>query len=185
MPCDLLPLDTSLCVNANGGAEYAYAVSKEYIDSITVASGIITGITMGTPSKWVKLVPNKNQTAKYDQTGERPNEFSTKLQYNCEGFMYFAGSSDAIKQVGDAIAACCQLVIIWVLNTGERVIQGLEIDAAATGGFTGSKEGDCRCTPKMLSDTAANEARLELTFNSKNRVISPFTSLTDAAIEAL
>lgn len=185
MPCDVLPFDTSSCVNANGGAEYAYAVSKEYITAITVTAGVITGFTMSTPNKWEKLVPNKNQTCRYDQTGERPNEFSTKLRYNCEGFAYFAGHSDAVKQVGDAYAACCQMVVIWVLNTGERVVQGIEIDAAATGGFTGSKEADCRCTPSLLSDTAANEARLELLFQSANRVLSPYTDLTDAAIEAL
>lgn len=185
MPCDVLPLDTSSCVNSDGGVEYGYMVSKEYIDSITVTANIITAITMGTASKWKKIVPNKNQQARYDQVGERPNEFSTTKQYNCEGFAYFAGHSAAVALVGDAVDACCEMVVIWVLTNGNRVVQGLEIDATATGGFTGSKKGSCRATSSLLSDTAANEARLEITFNSVNAKLSPYTDLTDAEIEAL
>lgn len=185
MACTLVALDTSTCVNANGGAEYAYVTDITNITSITVTTGQISAFTMSGTDLWTKLVPNKNQTARYDQTGNRPNEFSTKIDYACEGFMYFAGNSNALKLVADPLAACCRLVIIWVLNTGALVVQGLEIDAGATGGFTGSKEGDCRCTPNMLSDTSANEARLELTFNSRNRVTSPYTTLTPTAIEAL
>lgn len=185
MACTLLALNTGTCTNANGGALYAYAASAEYITAITVTSGQISNFTMASTGKWLKLVPNKNQTARYDQTGERPNEFSTKLSYACEGFAYFSGNSNAAKLVADAYGACCQLVVIWVLGNGSRVVQGLEIDASATGGFTTSKEADCRCTPSMLSDTAANEARLELLFVSKNAQTSPYTTLTDTAIEAL
>jgi len=185
MPCDVLPLDTSSCTNANGGALYGYAVSAEYIDSVTATANLITGITMGTADKLVKIVPNKNQTCRYDQTGERPNEFSTKKRYVCEGFGYFAGNSAAVALVGDAFAECCQMVVIWILGTGERVVQGIELDASATGGFVTSKEADCRCTPNLLSDTAANEARLELLFQSANAKLSPYTDLTDTEIEAL
>lgn len=185
MACTLVALNTGTCVNAQGGAEYAYATSLEYISAVTATANLITAITMTTTDKWVKLVPNKNQTARYDETGERPNEFSTKFNYNCEGFAYFAGKSATTHLVANAFSACCQIVVVWVLNNGQRVIQGLELDAAATGGFTGSKEADCRCTPSSLSDTSANESRLELLFTSKNRLASPFTDLTDTEIEAL
>lgn len=185
MPCEVLTLDTSVCVNANGGALYGYMVSAEYITAVTATANSITAMTMTTTGKWKKIVPNKNQTCRYDQNGERPNEFSVKKSYACEGFGYFAGNSAAIALVGDAVAACCNMVVIWVLGTGARIVQGLEIDAAATGGFTTSKEADCRCTANLLSDTAANEARLELLFQSKNAALSPYTTLTDSAIEAL
>lgn len=185
MACTLLPLNTGTCVSASGGAQYAYAAALEHVSAITVTANVITGFTMTATDKWFKLVPNKNQTCRYDQTGTRPNEFSTNYEYNCEGFAYFAGSSTAVKLVGDAFAACCQLVVIWILNNGERVVQGLEVDAAATGGFTGSKRADCRCTPSLLSDTSANEARLEMLFQSRNSILSPYTDLTDTEIEAL
>lgn len=185
MACTLAALNTGTCSNSSGGALYAYATSAEYISAITVTSGIITGITMTTTDKWWKLTPNKNQTCRYDETGERPSEFSTRLTYACEGFAYFAGKNNAAKLVADAYGSCCQLVVIWVLGNGERVVQGIEIDASAAGGFVTSKEAACRCTPSLLSDTAANEARLELLFNSRNSLASPYTDLTDTEIEAL
>lgn len=181
--CTLFPLNTGSCANAKGGAAYAYATSLDNITAITVTAGVITAVTVTDPL--VKLVPNKNQTSKYDEVGARPNEFSNQIIYNCEGFASFSGKSSDTKKVADSFASCCQLVVFWVLNNGNIVVQGLEIDAAAAGGFTGSKEGDCRCTPSHLSDTSANESRLELVFNSKNALTSPFTDLTPAELEAL
>ena len=185
MACTLILLNTGTCVNANGGAQYCYVTSAEYITSITVTSGIISAFTMASTDNWWKFVPNKNQTCRYDETGERPNEFSTKIAYNCEGFAYFAGKDATAKTVADALASCCQLVVIWVLANGQLVVQGLEIDETATGDYVTSKEADCRCTPSLLSDTAANESRLELLFTSRNAQASPYTDLTPAEIEAL
>jgi len=183
MACVPVALDTSLCINANGGAEYAYACSFDNITAVTVTAGEISALTLTAPL--VKLVPNKNQTCRFDETGERPNEFSTKFQYNQEGFAFFAGKSHAMKLVADAYSQCCQLVVFWVLNTGSIAIQGIEVDAGTALGITSTKEGDCRCTPSLPSDTAANEARLELLFNSKARLAAPYTTLTPAALEAL
>ena len=183
MACIPLAFNTGTCTNANGGAEYAYACSFDNITALTVTSGQISALTLTDPL--VKLVPNKNQTCRFDQTGERPNEFSQKFQYNQEGFAYFAGNAHSVKLVADAYSQCCQLVVFWVLNTGAIAIQGLEIDATATLGASPSREGDCRCTPSLLSDTSANEARLELLFQSKGRLAAPYTTLTPAALEAL
>ena len=183
MACVPVALNTGTCISANGGAEYAYACSFDNIAAATITSGQISALTLTDPL--VKLVPNKNQTCRFDETGERPNEFSTKFQYNQEGFAYFAGKAHSLKLVADAYSQCCQLVVFWVLNTGAIAIQGVEIDASATLGITSSKEGDCRCTPSLLSDTSANEARLELLFNSKSRLAAPYTTLTPAALEAL
>lgn len=183
MACVPVALNTGSCVNANGGAEYAYACSYDNITAVTVTAGQISALTLTAPL--VKLVPNKNQTCRFDETGERPNEFSQKFNYNQQGFAYFAGKSNAMKLVADAYSQCCQLVVFWVLNTGAIAIQGIEVDAATTLGIAPSKEADCRCTPSLLSDTSANEARLELTFNSRTLLAAPYTTLTPAALEAL
>lgn len=183
MACVPVALNTGTCISANGGAEYAYACSFDNITAATVAGGLITALTL--TDALVKLVPNKNQTCRFDETGERPNEFSTKFQYNQEGFAYFAGKDNSLKLVADAYSQCCQLVIFWVLNTGAIAVQGVEIDAGTTLGLSSSKEGDCRCTPSLLSDTSANEARLELLFNSKSRLAAPYTDLTPTELEAL
>lgn len=149
MACVPVALNTGTCISANGGAEYAYACSFGNITAATVAGGLITALTL--TDALVKLVPNKNQTCRFDETGERPNEFSTKFQYNQEGFAYFAGKDNSLKVVADAYSQCCQLVVFWVLNTGAIAVQGVEIDAGTSWAFQPRKRGTAvarlRCFP--------------------------------------
>ena len=79
---------------------------------------------------------------------------------------------------------CCNVVVIHVLNSGERFVQGIELDSAAVGLFTSSKT-DTRVIPSLMSDTGANQARLELLVEGTAFSLSPSTDLTDAEILAL
>jgi hypothetical protein len=63
-------------------------------------------------------------------------------------------------------------------------VQGIEIDATAVGGFVGSKT-DTRVIPSAMSDTGANQARLEMLIEGTTFSLAPATSLTDSAILAL
>jgi len=104
---------------------------------------------------------------------------------NQEGFFQINGISKQITDAADALNGCCQVVVVWILANGARLVQGIEIDSTATGGFTLSKEGDCRATCSIISDTAANQSRLEVRITSSSAAFSPTTNMTDAAIEAL
>lgn len=183
MACDVVALNTvTNCLSADGGIEYSWYVSAEYITAVTVSSGVITNFTMGTASKWKRLDYDKDGTSFFNETGQRTNR---RLVYQQAALLKFAGKNAASKAVTDTAAACCALVFVHVLTTGERVVQGIEIDAAATGGFTTNKVEVTRLTPNSLSDTSANEARLEWNAGGQTRVLAPFTDLTDAEFAAL
>jgi len=188
--CQLISLTSNACAPAKGGVVGCYIAPASAITAITVGTGanagIITGFTVtGGPGVFKKYEPAKNQTAFYNQTGERPNEFSAGIRVNQEGFFQINGISKQITDAADALNDCCQVVVIWILANGARLVQGLEIDSTATGGFTLSKEGDCRATCSIISDTAANQSRLEVRTTSSSAAFSPTTNMTNAAIEAL
>jgi hypothetical protein len=188
--CQLISLSANACAPAKGGVIRCYIAPSTAITAITVGTGanagVITGFTVsGGPGVFKKYEPAKNQTAFYNQTGERPNEFSAGIRINQEGFFQINGIDKTIIDAANALNNCCQVVVIWVLANGERLVQGLEIDSTATGGFALSKEGDCRATCSVLSDTAANQSRLEVRVTSSSAELSPKTNMTDAAIEAL
>jgi hypothetical protein len=185
MACALVALDsTTGCPDNEGGLQYSYVCKIENITSITVVSGIITVFTMATTGLWKKLVYDKNETSKFDQVGERTNEVGS-LKYTAEAFMSFGGMSAAYKAFADDMADCCKLVFFHVLANGSYVIQGIEIDSTATGGFTGTKVRDTKVVPSQMGGTAAEEARLEILVRGRSKKLAPFTSVTPAAIEAL
>ena len=70
-------------------------------------------------------------------------------------------------------------------TNGQIAVQGLEVDAAATGGFTGTKIRDTKVTPTQSSNTSAEEAFLQYLVRGSAKKLAPFTTLTDSAIEAL
>lgn len=183
MPCDLVPINSGgSCVDAQGGIQYSYVVSKEYITAVTATLNVITNFTMSTPGKWERLDYDTDGTAFFNQTGARTGR---RLVYNQASFLKFAGLDEDYAAAAKLFGECCNLVFIHVLTNGNRVIQGIEQDAAATGLFTGTKVGDTRATPNLISDTSENEARLEFNVEGIAKSPAPFTDLLDAAIEAL
>lgn len=185
MACALVPLNsTTGCPDNEGGLQYSYVCKLSDITSITVASGIITAFSMSTTGLWKKLQYDKDETSYFNQTGERTNEIGA-LKYNAEAFLKFGGYSSAYKAWADDAADCCLLVFYHVMTNGTYVIQGLEIDAGATGGFTGTKVRDTKITPSSMGGTAAEDSRLEVLVRGRSKKQAPFTSVTPAAIEAL
>lgn len=183
MACDVVALNSaSACTPSEGGIQYSYYVSAEYITAIAVTSGVISGFTMSTTGKWKKLVADADRTSSFNQTGERTNN---RLRYVQALFLKFAGLSSVLKSTTDTAAACCQLVFVHVMTNGARIVQGLEIDSAATGGFTVNKLEPTKLTPSAISDTAENEARHEWNAGGITKLLAPYTTLTDSAIEAL
>lgn len=189
MSCTLLPILTDACAPARGGVSHFFVTSYNSITGITLGTGptagVITNFTMSQTGLWKKFVPTKNQTAFFNQTGERPNEFSNTHRFVQELFAQFSGIDKGRLDAIDALKDCCQLVVIVVLANGTRLVFGLEVDTTATGNRVPSVEGDCRATVSALSDTAANEARVEVRITARSSNASPTTNMTDAAIEAL
>ena len=185
MACALVALNsTTGCPNNEGGLTHSWVCKLSDITAITVVSDVITNMTMSTTGLWKRLDYDKNETSKFDQTGERTNDIGG-LKYTAEAFLSFGGISSTYKSWADNAADCCQLVFIHVTTSGQRLVQGIEIDAAATGGVTGTKVRDTKITPSQFSGTAAEEARLEVLVRGRTRLLAPFTSLTDIAIAAL
>jgi hypothetical protein len=185
MACALTALNsTTGCPDNEGGVQYSYVAKLEDITGITVTSEIISAITMSTTGLWKKLQYDKDSTAYFNQVGERIND-TGPLRYNAEALLKFGGFSSSYKTFADGMGDCCKLVFIHVMTNGALVIQGLEIDAGATGGFTGTKSADTKATPTMSGDTANAEARLEVLVRGRSKKLAPFTDLTPTEIEAL
>ena len=183
MPAALVPLaQAALSCDANGGYVYVWMVERKYITSITAAAGVITAMVMGTAGKWAKWEPDLDNTANYAQNGNRTGK---NRNYTQIGFSKFGGIDATITLNTQNAVQTCDVVAIYVLPNGTRLVQGLEIDAAATGGFTGSKIEQTLLIANVLTDTAQNEARTEFTLQGIAKLPSSTTTLTDAALAAL
>lgn len=185
MACALVALDsTSGCPDNEGGLQHTYVTKLSDITAITVVSNAISAITMASTGLIKKLVYDKNETSYFNQVGERTNETGA-LKYAAEAFLSFGGMSTTYKTFADDMGDCCKLVFLHVLANGNIVVQGLEIDSGATGGFTGTKVRDTKVVPSQQGGTAAEESRLEILVRGRSKKLAPFTTLTQAAIEAL
>lgn len=186
MACALLALNsTTGCPDNEGGVQYSYVAKLDTdLTAITVTSGQISAMTMASTGLWKKLQYDKDGTAYFNATGERINDTGS-LRYAQEGNIKFGGFSQAYKAWADDAGDCCKLVFIHVLTNGALVLQGIEIDATATGGFTGTKSQDTKITPSMLAGTSDEDARLEILIRGRSKKLAPFTTLTPAAIELL
>lgn len=185
MACALVALDsTSGCPDNEGGLQHSYACKLSDITAITVTSGVISAITMSTTGLIKKLVYDKNETSYFNQVGERTNDTGA-LKYSAEALMSFGGMSSTYKSFADDMGDCCKLVFFHVLQNGSIVVQGIEIDTGATGNLTGTKVRDTKITPTQNSGTSAEEAALQIIVRGRSKKMAPFTSLTQAAIEAL
>ena len=137
---------------------------------------------MSAVGKWKKQVYDTDGTAFFNQTGQRKGR---RLTYKQASFLKYSGMDSTYAVAAKTFGKCCNLVFIHVLTNGNRVVQGLEIDAAASGGFTGTKVTDTMLTPNLLSDTSQNDSRMEFNVEGEAKEPAPFTTLTDTAIEAL
>lgn len=183
MACAIVAIGSAgECPDADGGILYSYVCKKADITAVTATANVITTFTMASTGLWFKWEYANDNTALFNQVGTRAGN---RRSYEQTGFLKFPGFTEAQVLAADNAADCCALVAIHILTNGKRVVQGIELDAAATGGFTGTKILNTRVTPSQLSDTSENEARLEMTINGTSKRMAPFTDLTDAEIEAL
>ncbi len=184
MACSITALSSvGTCNNDGGGIARSFMCKLADITAVTLTSGIITNFTMASTGLWKQLTYDKDDTAYFNQVGARANAGAPYIATQT-AFLKFKGVSSAYVIAANNMKDCCNVVVIHVLNSGERFVQGIELDSAAVGLFTSSKT-DTRVIPSLMSDTGANQARLELLVEGTAFSLSPSTDLTDAEILAL
>lgn len=173
-------ISTDSCADVEGGVSHIYVAPLAEITDGTVAAGEITALVTESvgPNTFVKMVPDDDDSARYDQTGERNGQV---LRISQELFLKYGGLGLANTNWANTLSKCCALVVIVCYNSGDRVLQGMDF---LNDTLVKSKTA-ARFTPSSLSDTGENEARIEGTITSVGRHLSLNVALDDAAIEAL
>lgn len=183
MACTLIALNSGICVSTDGGITSAAVTSLENISGVTYdVNGIISNFTMLTAGKWASFIPDTDSdTAFFNQTGERQG---TKHNFKQELHMRFIGLTNDYKKSAQSAADCCQLVVVIFTNSGNAMVQGIEQVGSSLTSYLLSKK-PCKATVNLLTDTGANEERVELNFMSTSRRAASFTTLTAAQLAAL
>lgn len=182
MACVILPLDTN-CDPSSGGIKVSYITDIENITSVTWdVNNQVTGITMEDTDLWAKFVYENNDTAFYNQVGARANN-GKKHPYTQTAFMQFEGLTNAKRAAVEALVECCKLVAIHFTTNGTAMIQGIK--KVAGGGLFEETNKPAKMTALFNTDTSANADRVEFQLISEDNKLSPFTTLSKAAIEAL
>jgi hypothetical protein len=187
--CTIKALSTVAdCGDLKGGVSRVFIFPRSELTAVTTTVGSdtvvrISGLTMATPGKIVQWTPARDNAVQFVQTGNRSEQ--ERLTYAREGTLIFRGFSAVQAQVADLAAKCCEVVVIYVMKSGERIVQGIELDAGATGGFVVDGNQVARVIP--TATTGTNDAAPQLTFTiaSNGDSLSPFTTLTDSALLAL
>lgn len=184
MACSVAALSSvGTCNNDGGGIARSFMCKLADITAVTLTSGVISNFTMASTGLWKALAYDKDDTAYFNQVGARAAAGAPYIATQT-AFLKFKGISSTYVTTSNAMKDCCNVVVIHVLNNGERLVQGIELDSTAVGGFVSSKT-DTRVIPSLMSDTGANQARLELLVEGTTFNLSPVTDLTDSEILAL
>lgn len=182
MACTLVDLSAAPeCPESDGGIYVTYlADSTSVTDFVFDVDGTVTNVIMTGLGLWFKYEYDDDDTALYNQTGERTNNKHTAAQ---AAFFKFAGVTKEHIQFANGIKSCCALYAIHFFNSGIAVVQGIDYNATTT--LWRKSKQRLKATVNILSDTGENEDRVEINLNSTGRCFSPPTDLTQAAIEAL
>jgi hypothetical protein len=174
---------TAACVNA-GGINYLWVVEAKYISAIAVTADVITGFTMTETGKWKRWNFSLDNTANYNQVANRNGNRRTETQ---TGFVRWTGIDATLNKAAADAMLTCEVVVIYVTPNGQpRLVQGLEIDASAVGGFVLSAGGErTLLLPSVNTDVSQGESRIEMTIQGVANNLSPSTTLTDSALAAL
>lgn len=180
---DLIELTSAECAVSDGGIRVSYVANCSDIATVTFdANSQITAFTMGSTGKWTKYeMDTETDTAYFNETGERQGK---KHIYKQAAFMQFGGLDNTKRKAAIALTGNCCLIAIHYMNNGTARVQGLHQIGTSTSLFQNSKK-KLVVTANLLSDTGANEDRAEFNLLSEARTPAHFTTLTEAAIEAL
>lgn len=168
---DLIALNPVTCPTCIGGIVRAALIDCQYIDfdATTIdADGQITAlaVTVAGAGKAVEWVPDADETARFDSTGERTGK---KYRSNQEAFMKFdCLTIESVRAAEVAKDACC-LVIVYEYSSGVNAIQGLDVVTVGASFEARPSIVTAKANPSALSDTTANTDRVEFLINSSSR----------------
>lgn len=171
--------DLLQCANIDGGIIVSYAL--DFVDLLTVTFGSddeITAMTIDGAVSFAKFTYDDDDTAFYNQTGERDGKKHTFTQ---EAFLKFTApfATAKTKALND-LKDICNLVWVHFLTTGDAWVQGVEKYGST---FRKSKTA-ARATISHISGTGEETSRSEVTIGSVARE-THLTTLSTTDIEAL
>lgn len=178
MACTLLEMSQEDCVASDGGIRYSFIIDTANIeeDGITHVAQVVSDIVV--TADWVIFeYDTDDDTAYYNQEGERTNN---RHVYNQVAFMKFSGIDADKRAAAEALKDCCALAAVHFLNNGKALLQGVEL-LTSPNWQTSKKK--CKATINIMSDTGANEDRIEVTLNSQSRQASPLVTMTKSDFE--
>jgi len=178
MACEILEINSADCAVSDGGIKFSFITDFDNLDpdGMTItADEVITDMLLTGAAEWAIFeYDTETDTAYYNQEGERTNN---KHVYNQTAFMSFAGITVAKRKAAEALRKCCSLVAVHFTNTGIAMVQGVETTGLATFQETKKK---AKATVNIMTDTGANEDRIEITVISQSRQASPITTMPKA-----
>lgn len=176
------------CWDCIGGITRLAITDRCNISSLTFnADREVTAVTMtgGGTGTWKLFVFDADDTATLSQTTEQISLRNKRT--NVEIFAKFGCVTSAIHKEADEINGVCEPVFAVEKSNGDVVIVGMDgVDDGAGGfeGVTSIRSGEALAS--LLTGTAAEEDRLELTGTATHRRIAPMTNALDLdAIVAL
>lgn len=180
---DLLAMGQGTCAPAPGGTVACYVIENQYIDTVAVnGTNQITGVTVSTPNKIVKYVPNTQEDKPfYNQKSARAG---TSNKITQDALYVFAGLDNEKRNALQAVTSVdCGLTVFHVLDNGEIEVQGIEWnDVKNTWKFT---RKPCVAEGDFDSNTSAGNQEVTVRFKSETAVYSSYTTMTEVAIAAL
>lgn len=159
------------CNDCIGGIKRAGIIDGGFIDydAITVdANGRVTlmAVILAGAGKAVEWIPDDDETARFDATGERTGK---KYRANQEGFFKFDCLNVDSVRAAELAKSACSLVVVYEYNNGAQAVQGIDIVPDGEGFKAQPSITVARANPSALSDTSANTDRVEILINSVSR----------------
>lgn len=181
MGCGIIGLEKGNCGKAFGGIDVSYAIDANSIEDATFDSdGNVTAFTLEGGSTFAKWEFSKDDTAYYNQEGARNGNL---LSYTQTSFMKSPGITVENQNWVDSVVDCCELVLVHFLSSGQGIVQGIEYDKDQD--VWKIARNSAKAAPNNMSDTGANESRVELTIASVSNRRSPLTTLSIEDMDAL
>lgn len=176
MACVILEITAEDCVVSDGGLKFSFITDSANIEPdgvvFDVDQVVTAAPTLTSGAFAIFESDTDDDTNYYNQVGERQNN---KHVYNQTAFLKFAGIDKIKRKAAEALKSCCALVAVHFLNNGKAMIQGIELVGTDEWQTTKKK---CKATINIMSDTGANEDRIEITLISQSRQASPLTTAT-------
>lgn len=178
-----MPEVTAIAQNLNcdipGGIEKAYATDKANITAVTVASGVVTAVTMSGSGQWGLLyADDQDEVAFMNETGQEQNN---RVRVETSGLLQFNGITQSKITAANNAKACCGVVVVAIYKDGTRRVHGLDVDTSDNWTFSQK----FRIVPNINSGTGAESTVVQYNFVGIGDYHAPTTTLTDTAIEAL